>query len=96
MGMQTDVKAAYCAANASTTAFAGRSRLKGLVVAIPAAGGTVTAKDGGASGDILFVFTVPSGDATVVNILVPGEGVLFKTDMYVTCSANMPVTVFYG
>lgn len=96
MAMQTDVKAAYCAANDSTTAFAGRSRLKGLVVAVPAAGGTVTAQDGGASGDILFVFSVPSGDATVVNILVPGEGILFKTDMYVTCSAGMPVTVFYG
>lgn len=96
MTMQTDVKAAACAAGTSTTAFAGRSRFKGAVLAIPAAGGTLTIKDGGASGATKFSLVVPSGDATVTSILVPGEGVLFETDMYVTCPANMPVTVFYG
>ena len=94
--MQTDVKAAACAANGSTTAFGGRSRLKGMVVALPAAGGTLTVKDGGASGATKFSLVIPSGDATVTNILIPGEGILFETDMYVTCPADMPATVFYG
>ena len=94
--MQTDVKAAACAANASTTAFNGRARLKGLVAAFPATGGTLTVKDGGASGTTRFSLVVPSGDATVQNILIPGEGILFETDLYVTCPADMPATVFYG
>jgi len=96
MAMQTDVKAAACAANTSTTAFAGRARLKGMVVAIPATGGTLTVKDGGAAGTALFTFVAPSGDATVTNIVIPGEGILFATDLYVTCPATMPATVFYG
>jgi hypothetical protein len=94
--MQTDVKAAACAANDSTTAFNGRTRLKGLVIAAPAAGGTLTVKDGGASGATRFSLVIPAGDATMFNVLVPGEGVLFDTSLYVTCPADMPVTVFYG
>ena len=94
--MQTDVKSAACAAGASTTAFAGRARLKGMVIAVPAAGGTLTVKDGGASGTTRFSLVIPAGDAVVTNVLVPGEGILFDTDMYVTCPADMPVTVFYG
>jgi hypothetical protein len=94
--MQTDVKAAACAANDSTTAFNGRSRLKGMIICTPAAGGTLTVKDGGSSGATKFSLVVPAGDATVANVLIPGEGILFETDMYVTCPAGMPVTVFYG
>jgi hypothetical protein len=94
--MQTDVKSAACAANASTTAFNGRARLKGVVVAIPATGGTLTVKDGGSGGTTKFSLTIPAGDATVQNIVIPGEGILFETDVYVTCPADMPVTVFYG
>ena len=94
--MQTDVKAVACPANTSTTAFAGRTRLKGVVIAAPAAGGTLTVKDGGASGTTRFSLVVPAGDATVENILIPGEGILFDSDLYVTCPADMPVTVFYG
>ena len=94
--MQTDVKAAACAANDSTTAFAGRARLKGFVICTPAAGGTLTVKDGGASGVTRFSLVVPAGDATVANVLIPGEGILFENDLYVTCPAGMPVTVFYG
>jgi hypothetical protein len=94
--MQTDVKSAACAANGSTTAFNGRARLKGMVVAFPAAGGTLTVKDGGASGVTKFSLVIPSGDATVQNILIPGEGILFETNLYVTCPADMPATVFYG
>ena len=94
--MQTDVKAAECAADASTTAFNGRARLKGMVVATPAAGGTLTVKDGGSSGTTRFSLVIPAGDATVVNVSIPGEGILFETDLYVTCPAGMPATVFYG
>lgn len=94
--MQTDVKAAACAANDSTTAFNGRARLKGMVIAFPAGGGTLTVKDGGSSGAIKFSLVVPAGDATVQNILIPGEGILFETNLYVTCPADMPATVFYG
>ena len=94
--MQTDVKSAACAAGTSTTAFDGRARLKGVVMAVPAGGGTLTVKDGGASGETRFSLVIPAGDATVQNILIPGEGILFQSNLYVTCPADMPVTVFYG
>jgi hypothetical protein len=47
MAMQYDVKATAIAAAATNAAvFAGPARIKGMVVAIPAAGGTLVLRDG--------------------------------------------------
>lgn len=96
MGMQYDVKAtAIAAAQTDAAVFAGPARIKGMVVAIPAAGGTLALKDG-AAGTTRFSFVAPAGDATVINILVPGEGIRCDNGIYATTPADMPVTVFYG
>jgi hypothetical protein len=94
MAMQYDVKAGSAAANTSTTVFSGRTRVKGLLISYAGAG-TVTIKDGGASGTTRFSFTAPA-DSGCVNVLVPGEGILCDTDIYVTNSANTTAVVFYG
>lgn len=89
--MQTDVKAAE--RTTSGSAFGDATRVKGLVVSF-ASGGTVVLKDGGTGGTTRFSYTAPAAAGTV-NIIFPGQGVRFDTDVYVTLS-DATATVFYG
>lgn len=91
MGMQTDVKAVEV--TSSNTAYAARTRVKSLTVSY-AANGTVTLKDGGAGGTTRFSFTAPGTDGAV-HIRIPGEGILFTTDVYAALT-DTTVVVFYG
>jgi hypothetical protein len=95
MGMQYDVKSTAIAAAATNAAvFAGPARIKGLLVSVPAAGGTMTLQDG-SGGTVRFSFVAPA-IAGAVNVLVPGEGIRCNNGIYATTPANMTVTVFYG
>ena len=98
MGMQTDVKSAHRSTAGSY--YVGRTRLKGFVVtpAISTAC-TLEIRDGGASADILFTMDITS--QTVANstyVLVPGEGILASTGLYLTLSVGSltSLSVFYG
>lgn len=93
MAMQTDVKSAVCAAGASTTAVSTRTRLKGLTISY-ASGGTVVVTDGN-GGATLYSFTAPTAVGSI-NILIPGEGILAYTGLYVTNAAATTASVFYG
>lgn len=93
--LQYDVKSAsIAAAQTDAAAFGGRVRLKGLVVSVPVAGGTLTIKNG-AAGTTLFSFVAPAA-AGAVNISIPGDGIVFSDGIYVTTPANMTAVVFYG
>lgn len=95
MSMQTDVKATAIAAAATNSAvFAGRSRIKGMLVSVPSAGGTLTLRDG-SGGTVRFSFVAPAV-AGAVNVVIPGEGILCVNGIYATTPADMTVTVFYG
>lgn len=91
--MQTDVKSAACAAGATTTAFSGRTRLRGLVISYPS-GGTVTVNDG-TGGTTVFSFTAPAAIGTT-NVIIPGEGILCSNNISVVCAASTTAVVFYG
>lgn len=92
MGMQTDVKATSLAA--SGTVFGQRTRVRGALIEPGASAGSVVFKDGGSSGTtIMTINTTAGGDPFPV--LIPGEGVVFTTDVYATLT-NAKVTVFYG
>ena len=91
MAMQTDVKSIE--RTTTGTAYAAPARLKGLVISF-ATGGTVVVKDGGASGTTVFSYTAPAAAGTV-NVIIPGEGILCRTDIHVTLS-SATATVFYG
>jgi len=91
MAMQDDVKAAE--RTTTGTAYAAPARIKGLVLSF-ATGGTVVLKDGGASGTTVFSYTAPAAAGTV-NVVIPGEGILCRTDIHVTLS-SASATVFYG
>jgi|SanBayMetagenome_1026888.scaffolds.fasta_scaffold82922_1 hypothetical protein len=95
MTMQYDVKAtAIAAAQTDAAVFAGPARIKGMVVSVPAAGGTLLLKDG-AAGTTRFSFVAPAV-LGAVNIVVPGEGIRCDSGIYATTPAGMTVTVFYG
>ena len=91
MAMQYDVKAAE--RTTTGTAYAASARLKGVLVSF-ATGGTVVIKDGGASGTTVFSYTAPAAAGTV-NVVIPGEGILCRTDIHVTLT-DATATVFYG
>lgn len=93
--MQTDVQSAACAAGTSTTAFADRTRVRAIAISHGATPGSVTIKDGGTSGSVVFSYTTPAV-AEGVYMLFPGEGILCATDVYVTTPAGATATVFYG
>ena len=96
--MQTDVKSAHRSTAGSY--YVGRTRLKGFIVtpAISTAC-TLEIRDGSATGDILFTMDITS--QTVANstyVLVPGEGILASTGLYLTLSVGSltSLSVFYG
>jgi hypothetical protein len=96
--MQTDVKSTHLSAAGSI--FSGRARLKGFVVA-PAVSTAATFefRDGGASGSILFQMDIPvNSNPNSYYINVPGEGMLFQTNIYLTLSVGSVtgITAFYG
>ena len=95
MAMQYDVKAtAIAAAKTDEPVCAGPSRVKGILVSVPVAGGTFTIKNG-SGGTTVFSFVAPAA-AQAVNIIVPGEGIRCENGIYATTAAGMTATVFYG
>ena len=87
--MQTDVKAKSL--SATGLVYEGRTRVKGLIIAASSSAGNVTLADGGVN--VFAVQSVANGES--FNALIPGEGVVFSTNVSVTL-LNATVTVFYG
>lgn len=93
--IQYDVKSAsVAAAQTDAVVFAGPARIKGMVVGIPAAGGTLTLKNG-SGGTTAFTFVSPAIGQSL-NISIPGDGIRCTNGIYATTAAGMTVTVFYG
>jgi hypothetical protein len=95
---QTDVKSAHRSTAGSY--YVGRTRLKSFVVT-PAVSTAATfeIRDGSASGAVLFTMDIASlGTPNSTYILVPGEGILASTGLYLTLSTGSVtgITVFYG
>lgn len=92
--MQTDVQA--ITVSTPSSAYASRTRVRGMVIAPGSANGTVVFKDGGSSGVTLMTFsTVANGEP--FNVLIPANGVLFENNVYVDLTGTgTAVTVFYG
>ena len=93
MTMQTDVKAAHV--EATGTVVSGRNRLKAYHCISGGTAGDVIFRDGGASGTIRLQFNIGTGTQPIT-LSVPGEGILFTTDIHVTLPATAKITTFYG
>jgi hypothetical protein len=94
MAMQYDVKAAH--ADATGTIVSGRNRIKGYQCLSGGTAGDIVFRDGGASGIERLRFSVPANTNNPFANLIPGEGILFITDVHVTVPSSAKVTVFYG
>jgi hypothetical protein len=92
---QYDVKStAISAAQTDAPVFAGAARIKGILVGIPSAGGTLTLKNGSA-GTTAFTFVTPAIGQSL-NVSIPGDGIRCENGIYATTTAGMTATVFYG
>ena len=93
MSMQTDVKAVHTEATA--TVVASRTRVKAYHCISGGTAGDVIFRDGGSGGAIRLQFNIGTGTQPI-NMLIPGEGILFDTNVHVTLPATAKITVFYG
>jgi len=93
MAMQTDVKATHV--EATGTVVSGRNRLKAYHCISGGTAGDVIFRDGGASGTVRLQFNVGTGTQPIT-LGVPGEGILFTTDIHVTLPTSAKITTFYG
>jgi hypothetical protein len=74
----------------------GRNRVKAIYI-IPAAGaGSVVFKDGGASGTVKMTVNTLASSTAPDYILLPGEGLVFQTNIYVDVTDIASVMVFYA
>jgi len=92
--MQTDVKASHV--EATGTVVSGRVRVKGYQCLSGGTAGDIIFRDGGASGTIRLQFNIPNNTNNPFANLIPGEGILFETDVHITLPTAAKVTVFYG
>ena len=90
--MQTDVKSATVTSEGS--AYAGRARVKALSFVTTGTAGSVQIEDGDGGAVKLNIAT--AGVADTQYVLVPGEGILFETGIWVVPANVTSVTVFYG
>ncbi len=93
MAMQTDVKSGAAGAGATTTIFAGPTRIKGISISY-SSGATVVLNDG-TSGTTVFSFTAPAAAGTTYMVF-PGEGIRCSTNVSAVVGATTTVVVFYG
>ena len=93
MTMQSDVLSAHT--EATGTIVSQRTRLRGYQCISGGTAGDIIFRDGGASGTIRLRFNIGTGTQPI-GLPIPGQGILFTTDIHVTIPAAAKVTVFYG
>lgn len=96
MGMQTDIKAKNLTATGASGV--GGTRVRGIYFINGATAGSVSFKDGGASGTERIKIDAPANTTGTGDtyLPLPGEGILFREDPYVTLTIVTSVTFFYG
>ena len=101
MAMQTDVLASVplttsgqftnqAAANIS------RCRVKALYIVPSATAGTVVLKDGGATGAVIATINTVASATQPTYMILPGEGFLFRLDVYGEVTSVGSATLIYA
>jgi hypothetical protein len=102
MAMQTDVLASLpLTADGQmldqNSLVIGRARVKAIrIIPTASSAGSVVLKDGGASGNTKITVNVFPASTGPDYMLLPGEGLLFQTDIYADITTIASVTVIYG
>lgn len=93
--MQYDVKSVQLAADGQ--AVDTRTRVKAIYGVAGASVGSVKFYDGtSVAGDLLINVDTPAGTGNNFYMMIPGEGVLFRTGVYVDVTNITGVTIYYG
>jgi hypothetical protein len=92
--MQTDVKAVHL--EATGTAVSYRTRVRGYQFLTGGTAGDIIFRDGGSGGPITLQFNIAVSPTNPLSFTIPGEGVLFSTNVHITLPTNAKITVFYG
>jgi len=96
--MQTDVLSSHLSAAGSY--YVGRTRLRGFVISPKAStAATFEIRNGSSTATVLYTMDIASlGTPNTTSVLVPGEGILASTGLYLTLSVGSVtgITVFYG
>jgi hypothetical protein len=96
--MQTDVLSSHLSAAGSY--YVGRTRLKGFVINPKAStAATFEIRNGSSTAAVLYTMDIASlGTPNTTSVLIPGEGILASTGLYLTLSVGSVtgITVFYG
>ena len=69
--------------------------LAGYQLASGGVAGEIVFRDGGSGGTVLLRVNITVNTA-VISTLLPGNGIRFTTDIYVTLPASAAVTIFCG
>ena len=101
MAMQTDVLAsAVRTTDGQLLDQAGdtiiRARVKSIYIVPSGTAGSVVFKDGGANGTTRLTVNTVASATQPTYLLLPGEGLLFSTNIYVDVTNIGSVMVFYG
>ena len=76
--------------------YAGATNLAGFQCLSGGTAGDVIFRDGGASGDVLLQFNVPANTNNPFSTLLPGNGIRFTSNVYVTLPTATKITIFCG
>ena len=92
--MQTDVQSSHVEATGTMVSY--RTRVRGYQCLSGGAAGDIILRDGGAGGTVRLQFNIPANTNNPFANLIPGEGILFTTDVHVTLPTSAKITIFYG
>jgi hypothetical protein len=82
--------------DATGTIYAGATNLAGYQALSGGTAGEIIFRDGGSGGTVLLRINIPANTNNPVSNLIPGNGIRFNTDIYVTLPASASVTIFCG
>lgn len=91
---QTDVNSTHRTSSGAITT--DRARLKSISYRGNGTAGYVRVRDGSVTGPILVELDVGTSDTFTVYVLIPGEGVLCPTSIYVQMSNVDAITAFWA
>jgi hypothetical protein len=81
---------------AQNTGNLGRVRVKAIYI-VPATGaGSVVLRDGGSGGAVKTTINTLASSTAPTYLILPGQGLLFNSDVHATIADVASVTVFYG
>lgn len=98
MGFQFDVKSKTMTATGATAIGTPRARIKAIYYVPGGSAGSISFKDGGSGATELINLATPASTSGTgcMYLLIPGDGVRFEADPYLTLTNVTSITFFYG